>query len=155
MPDRSWNRVYQPVRQNILALYLSTQVSKQETEDFDRIIDNMYTYNGVFHVFHVKRSVNIFLLNRKMFYVTKICVLGSVIWNTWKTPMFHSFGITFIALSSEFMQLLIEKWGPFNGPLCMVGQKRLQYEKFGLGLKYNFILCVMIEIQIIIFSCWK
>ena len=29
--------------------------------------------NGVFHVFHVNRSVNIFLLNRKIFYVTKIC----------------------------------------------------------------------------------
>ena len=28
---------------------------------------------GVFHVFHVNRSVNIFLLNRKIFYVTKIC----------------------------------------------------------------------------------
>ena len=25
---------------------------------------------GVFHVFHVNRSVNIFLMNRKFFYVT-------------------------------------------------------------------------------------
>ena len=30
--------------------------------------------NGVFHVFHVNRPVNIFLLNRKFFYVTKIQV---------------------------------------------------------------------------------
>ena len=28
---------------------------------------------GVFHVVHVNRDVNIFLLNRKIFYVTKIC----------------------------------------------------------------------------------
>ena len=29
--------------------------------------------NGVFHVFHVSRSVNIFLLHRKVFYLVKIC----------------------------------------------------------------------------------
>ena len=30
------------------------------------------TIIGDFHVFHVNRSVNIFLLNRKIFYVTKM-----------------------------------------------------------------------------------
>ena len=29
--------------------------------------------SGIFHVFHFNRSVTIFLLNRKYFYVTKIC----------------------------------------------------------------------------------
>ena len=35
--------------------------------------ERVLLHNGVFHVFHVDRSVNIFLLNRKFFYVTKIC----------------------------------------------------------------------------------
>ena len=42
-----------------------------------RIIKVSYTWlkrlqvNGVFHVFHVSRSVNIFLLHRKVFYLVK------------------------------------------------------------------------------------
>ena len=38
-----------------------------------KMIQDKCVHNGVFHVFHVNRSVNIFLLNRKIFYVTKIC----------------------------------------------------------------------------------
>ena len=59
----------------ILIVYqeaLSRDLNKVQNIQF--LDGNCRSHNiGVFHVFHVNRSVNIFLLNRKFFYVTKIC----------------------------------------------------------------------------------
>ena len=48
----------------VLWIFISICYVQHDTNSF---------HNGVFHVFHVNRSVNIFLLNRTFFYVTKIC----------------------------------------------------------------------------------
>ena len=47
--------------------------------------------NGVFHVFHVNRYVNIVLLNRNFFLCNKNMLTDLLTWNTWKTPLRSQF----------------------------------------------------------------